>query len=174
MANHQSKPEYLGKRMPALQEQFLELFRENCSITESCNHLKLKSGKRFQRCYVYKWKRLDKTFNERFENAREEAVDKLEHKVWGRAVDGVEEITYHENGNVKSVKVKYSDMLARVLLMAHRPEKYSDKIAVKVEKSVDHDVVRELQKSLMKDGSYVEYIQGRASRKENSDSSDMA
>jgi hypothetical protein len=71
----------------------------------------------------------DPTFAAEWDNAIEEAADKLEGEAWRRAVEGINKPIYYQGDLVDTVK-EYSDTLMGLLLKAHRPEKYRDRMDV--------------------------------------------
>ena len=65
-------------------------------------------------------------FAECWEQALDEAVERLEAEAHRRAFEGVEEPVHYKGDRVDTV-LKYSDTLAIFLLKAHRPERYRER-----------------------------------------------
>ncbi len=65
------------------------------------------------------------SFVTRWNEAIEEAVERLEGEAFRRSVDGYDKPVYYRGRRVGSIK-RYSDALLVLLLKAHRPEKYRD------------------------------------------------
>lgn len=64
------------------------------------------------------------TFPEDWDNAVEEAIDRLEAEAWRRAVDGVEEpITFR--GMITDYQTRYSDRLLEFLLAGRRKDVFA-------------------------------------------------
>jgi len=68
---------------------------------------------------VYEKRRRDPGFAMDWEDAIEEAVDKLELEAWRRAVDGTDKGVYHQGALVATEK-QYSDSLLALMLKAKR------------------------------------------------------
>lgn len=82
---------------------FLEKFADTCNVAESCRAAGI------SRSAAYAWRDDDETFAAAWKDAEEDAIDKLEQVARDRAVDS-------------------SDRMMEILLKAHRPEKYVEKI----------------------------------------------
>lgn len=86
---------------------FLATLRETCNVSESARSAGV--GRRT----VYEWRDSDPEFAAAWADAEEEAVDKLEQVARERALDS-------------------SDRMLEILLKAHRPEKYVDRVRSEV------------------------------------------
>ncbi len=65
------------------------------------------------------------SFASRWDEAVEEAVERMEEEAWRRGYDGYNDPVYYRGRLVGDIK-RYSDKLLILLLKAHRPEKYRD------------------------------------------------
>lgn len=74
----------------------------------------------------YVWKSQDPEFAKKWDQALEEATDKLEEEARRRALLGVDEPVYQSGRLVGHVK-KYSDTLLIFLLKGQNPQKYRDR-----------------------------------------------
>jgi hypothetical protein len=72
---------------------------------------------------VDRWRRKDERFGRLCEAALERASAKIELLAWERAVTGIEEPVY-AYGKFSHMRVKRSDAIFRMLLMASNPAKY--------------------------------------------------
>lgn len=81
---------------------FLETLRETGNVSAAARAASI--GRRT----AYDWREADPAFAESWEEAEEEAIDKLEEVARARAIDN-------------------SDRMLEILLKAHRPEKYVDR-----------------------------------------------
>lgn len=72
---------------------------------------------------LYWWRDVDPAFAEAWADALTKALALLEEEAWRRAVEGVEEPVV-SGGRVVTTVRRHSDMLLKVLLQAHAPEKY--------------------------------------------------
>lgn len=75
---------------------------------------------------VYRHRKSNAEFNQRWETAIEEACDVLEREAWRRATVGVPEPVY-QRGAVVGTVTRYSDRLLEILLRANMPRKYLPK-----------------------------------------------
>lgn len=80
---------------------------------------------------VYTLRAADKAFSAAWDDALEQAADKLEREAWRRAT-GYREPVWHKGQQVGVVK-RYSDPLLTLLLRAARPERYRERAEVKHE-----------------------------------------
>lgn len=107
---------------PAKIRKFFDTFSLCGNMKRSCDV----SG--INRQSIHRLIKEDKVFAERFQEAREDAADVLEHTAWKRAVNGVvvstEPILYYGQQVGEKVVKKYSDGLLTTLLQANRPEKF--------------------------------------------------
>lgn len=111
-----------AKRTPTREERFLSVLRMNCNVTEAAQAAGV--GRRT----VYEWREADSVFRAAWDEAEQEAADRLEREAWRRAVDGVDKpVTFQ--GAITATYKEYSDRLIEVLLKAHRPDKYKDRVA---------------------------------------------
>lgn len=117
-----AKGEIQQEITPAKIRKFFDTFSVCGNIKRSCEV----SG--LTRQSVYRLQREDKVFAERFNDAREDAADVLEHTAWKRAVNGVvvstEPVMYYGQQVGEKITKKYSDGLLTTLLQANRPEKF--------------------------------------------------
>lgn len=80
------------------------------------------------RSTVSRW-RADPAFSQAWDEALEEAADRLEAEAIRRAVEGVEEPVY-QGGQLVGTRTVYSDMLLGKLLGANRPAKFRERYDV--------------------------------------------
>ena len=90
-------------RTDRAREIFLTTLRDTCNVSASARAAKM--GRRT----VYDWRDADPEFAAAWDEAEEEAVDDLEKVARDRAIDG-------------------SDRMMEILLKAHRPEKYVERM----------------------------------------------
>lgn len=74
----------------------------------------------------YIWMKNDPDYPAAYEEAMEQAADRLEQEARRRAVEGVEEPIFYQGKKVGTVQ-KYSDTLLIFLLKGARPEKYAER-----------------------------------------------
>lgn len=92
-------------RTDRARETFLNVLRETCNVSEAARTAGI--GRRT----AYDWRDADTEFAAAWIDAEEEAVDALEKVARDRAIDG-------------------SDRMLEILLKAHRPEKFTDRMKV--------------------------------------------
>lgn len=115
-------------------DRFFGKLAERGNVSEAC----LASG--VSRTQLYAWKRGEvpegtdhAAWKARYDEALEVSMDRLESEAFRRAHDGVDEpiigrVGKDQDGIITTVK-KYSDGLLTLLLKAHRPEKFKDRVA---------------------------------------------
>lgn len=104
---------------------FINALRNSGNVRASC----LAAG--IERSTAYRAREKSPEFAAMWDSALEEAVDTLEAAAWTRARDGVqriEPIMYQGQKVAEKVAREYSDSLMTLLLKAHRPEKYQERI----------------------------------------------
>jgi hypothetical protein len=77
---------------------------------------------------VYDRRDADPDFATAWDDAEQEAADALEREAWRRGVEGVDRPIMYQGQVVASSK-EYSDRMLELLLKAHRPSKYKDRVA---------------------------------------------
>lgn len=101
-------------------ENFLAVLRETCNVTRAA------AACGISRRTAYDHRKADETFAELWDDAEQEAVDRLEREAWRRGVEGVDKpITYQ--GEITATYKDYSDRMLELLLKAHRPAKYRER-----------------------------------------------
>jgi hypothetical protein len=94
-------------RTDRARETFLAELRETCNVSHAAREAGI--GRRT----AYDWRDADPEFAKAWDDAEEEAVDALEMRARERALDD-------------------SDRMMEILLKAHRPEKYVDRLRSEV------------------------------------------
>lgn len=85
------------------------------------------------RATIYRLKAKSQTFEARWRRAKKEACDALEAEAWRRGLEGYVETTVERwsDGRVRTIeKHLHSNQLLMVLLRAHLPEKYGNRLFV--------------------------------------------
>ncbi len=72
---------------------------------------------------VDRWRQKDERFARLCEAALEKAASKIELLAWERAVTGIEEPVYHY-GKFSHMRIKRSDAIFRMIMIASNPKKY--------------------------------------------------
>jgi uncharacterized protein YeaC (DUF1315 family) len=106
----------------------LEIFFSTLAATDHVQKAVTASG--LSPRSVYYWRDKDPEFAQRWTDAREAYVDKLEAEAFRRAVEGTEKGVWHQGMQVGTEK-QYSDSLLALMLKAKRKREYGD--ASKVE-----------------------------------------
>jgi hypothetical protein len=104
-------------------KKFLEALADGMSVTSAAAH----AG--FSRVYAYQVKDADPEFAALWDDAVEQAADKLEDEVRRRAMGHMESIVY--KGEVTGQVLRHSDLMTIFLLKAKRPE-FKDNAKVEV------------------------------------------
>lgn len=110
---------------------FLDAYRQTGNVTAACEHAGV--GRRT----TYDWLASDADYAEQFDDAHDEAADRLEGEARRRATRGVEEPVYYQGAEVGTIR-RYSDTLLIFLIKGARPEKYRDRHQVTHDGAVDN------------------------------------
>jgi hypothetical protein len=110
------------KRTDAREQKFLDLLRATCNVSESARTAGI------CRRTAYEWREADTVFAAKWAEAEAEAADALEREAWRRGVEGTDRpITYQ--GEITGSYKEYSDRMLELLLKAHKPEKYKERVS---------------------------------------------
>lgn len=114
------KPTKRAERTDRARARFIDVLRDTCNVSEAARAAGI--GRRT----AYEWRDADKKFSDDWDDAEQEAADKLEREAWRRAVDGVDKPVVHQ-GIITATYKEYSDKMLEILLKGHRPEKYAER-----------------------------------------------
>jgi len=114
------KPTKRTERADRARTRFIAVLRESCNVSEAARSAGI--GRRT----AYEWRDADPKFSGEWDEAEQEAIDKLEREAWRRAVEGVDKPVVHQ-GAITATYKEYSDKMLEILLKGHRPEKYADR-----------------------------------------------
>lgn len=117
------------RRREAQMTLFITAFRETGNVSASCRAADI------ARTTAYEWREQYPDFVKRWEDAKEDALDKLEEEAFRRAHDGVtsERPIFYKGVEVGTQTItEYSDTLMIFLLKGGRPEKYRENIKQEV------------------------------------------
>lgn len=124
-------------------ELFLQHLGESANVTASALVATI------SRKTAYEWRKVDSEFAEAWDDAMAMATDTLEAEGRRRAMEGVEEL-YVSQGRVVTdkegnplVKRVYSDGLMTLLLKAHRPERFKDRVSADLTGTINMTVTRD-------------------------------
>ena len=116
------------KTDPAADRQ-VEIFFETLAATDHVQKAVAASG--LSPRSVYTWREKDPEFAQRWTDAREAYVDKLEAEAYRRAVEGTEKGVWHQGVQVGAER-QYSDSLLALMLKAKRKREYGDSSKVEL------------------------------------------
>lgn len=108
-----------GNRHPK-KAAFLAAFAETGNVTAAAKAADI------NRTLHYQWLETDTDYAKRFEEAREQAVERMEREALRRAIEGWEEPVFHK-GEVCGTVRKFSDTLLIFLLKGNAPQKYRER-----------------------------------------------
>jgi hypothetical protein len=120
-----------------VREKFLEHLRQTANVSEACLLIGVK------RRSVYDCRERDEAFRRAWDEAIEIATDALEREARRRAIEGVETPVFYRGDCVGTV-LAYSDRMLELLLKAHRPDKYSERVQLNI--LVKHQVESEIER----------------------------
>jgi hypothetical protein len=107
------------KRTAKKDERFFSTLATGASV-----HVALEASG-YRRRSVYEWRAADPDFAQRWEEAREHAIELMEMEADRRGVEGVLEPVYYKGDEVGEIR-KFSDTLLIFRLKALSPDKYRD------------------------------------------------
>lgn len=112
-------------RTDSAREKFIAALRETCNVTEAARAANI------GRTAAYDWRNDDNVFAAEWDEAEQEAADKLEREAWRRGVEGTDKpVTFQ--GRITDSYKEYSDRMLELLLKAHRPEKFKERTSTEV------------------------------------------
>lgn len=104
---------------------FLQHLQETGNVTASAK------AAGFSRTAAYERRSVDPEFAAAWKEAEEIATDTLEAEARRRAIEGVEEPVYYLGKECGRIR-KYSDRMLEILLKAHRPDKFRERISTEL------------------------------------------
>lgn len=120
------KPHIRTLRTPHARETFIRVLRETCNVTDAA-----RAAGWSRRQTAYEWRDVDAEFAADWDEAEQEAADKLEREAWRRGVEGTDKpVTFQ--GVITATYKEYSDRMLELLLKAHRPEKFKERLAAEL------------------------------------------
>jgi len=102
-------------------DKFLQYLRKNANVSLAAKAIGV------SRQALYKARAENKEFANAWDDAIQEATDRLLQAAWNRATKGVEKPVYFQGVICGTVR-EYSDSLLTFLLKAYRPEQFSEKL----------------------------------------------
>ncbi|MDE3023579.1 MAG: terminase [Pseudomonadota bacterium] len=102
-------------------EEFIAELAKSGNVAKAAKKIGL------SRSRVYELRDVDKKFADEWNEAIETGIDNLEEEARRRAYNGTLKPVFYQGSKCGSVR-EYSDTLMVVLLKAHRPEKYKERV----------------------------------------------
>jgi hypothetical protein len=102
-------------------DAFLAVLATNANVTKACEAVGI------ARKTAYEHRSKDADFAAEWDDALEAATDLLEHEARRRAMDGTEKPVY-QGGELVGYVREYSDALMTLLLKAHRPKRFRERM----------------------------------------------
>lgn len=112
------------------QQAFLDAYREMGVVRYACKQADVDHGN------VYRRLRSDPEFKAAFDEAREQATQRMEMEARRRAIEGTTKPVY-QGGQLVGHIQEYSDTLLIFLLKAARPEVYRETIRVDIRREAE-------------------------------------
>lgn len=128
-------------RTDRARERFIAALRESGNVSAGVR------AAGYARSTIYLWKDENAEFAAQWEEALEEAIDSLEQEAWRRGVLGIEKPITHQ-GKITATTKEYSDRMLEILLKAHRPEKYRERIEHKGAFAHEHNHVHRIGEAI--------------------------
>ena len=126
MTDKKEKKDKTLRFTQAKRERFIEHLRQCGNVTQSAELVAVT-----RRC-VYAHRDLHEDFAKEWDDAIEEAVDRLEQEAWRRAHAGFDEPIIFKGIDTGIRITRYSDQLMTLLLKSHRPEKYRERTSTEL------------------------------------------
>jgi hypothetical protein len=102
-------------------EQFLAVVAKTANVSEACRRINM------SRTGVHNARNAHPEFAAAWDEALEVATDALAREARRRAIEGWNEPVFHQ-GRKCGVIRRYSDRMLELLLKAHRPEKFRERL----------------------------------------------
>lgn len=96
-------------------------------LAETCNVSEAARAAGIGRQTAYDWREADESFAAAWIEAEQAAADALEREAWRRGVDGIDKPIVYQ-GKITDHCREYSDRMLELLLKAHRPEKFRERV----------------------------------------------
>lgn len=114
-------------------DDFIEALRDSANVSAAAAKADI------SRQYAYRARKKFVTFAAQWDDALEEATDKLELEARRRAHDGTLKPVFYQGEERGQIR-EYSDTLMIFLLKAHRPEKFRERYEVtgKLDAEIEH------------------------------------
>lgn len=112
-------------RTPVKDAKFFELIAGGATISDACRAVG------YTRSTVYVYKADDPKFADAWDEANEQAIERMEREADRRAIEGYDKPVYHLGVEVGSER-RFSDTLLIFRLKAKRPDVYREKAEVSV------------------------------------------
>lgn len=107
-----------------VREAFLAVLRETCNVSAAARAAGISRTAAYEH-------RADPVFAMAWDEAEQEAADRLEGEAWRRAVDGTDKPVVHQ-GKITTTYKEYSDRMLELLLKAHRPDKFRERVSTEL------------------------------------------
>lgn len=104
---------------------FIAALRQHGNVTAAADHAGI------NRTTAYRLRDANKEFEAEWDAALLEAADRIEFEALRRAKRGVLKPIYYQGKRV-GYEREYSDTLMGMMLKGHKPDKYGDKITIKI------------------------------------------
>lgn len=104
---------------------FIAALSRHGNVTAACDNVGI------NRTTAYRAREDDKAFADLWDNALNEASDRIEFEALRRAKRGTLKPVYYQGKRV-GYEREYSDTLMGMMLKGHKPEKYGDKLTIKI------------------------------------------
>lgn len=104
---------------------FIAALCQHGNVTAACDHAGI------NRSTAYRLREADKGFAVEWDTSLDEAADRIEFEALRRAKRGVLKPVYYQGKRV-GYEREYSDTLMGMMLKGHKPDKYGDKLTIKI------------------------------------------
>lgn len=128
-------------------EKFLEVLRATCNVSEAARAVGISRTAAYER-------RADAQFALAWDEAEQEAADRLEREAWRRAAEGTKKPIVYK-GKITGHYVEYSDRMLELLLKAHRPDKFRERVSTEVSGPKGDPIKSEVTHVLDKDSAQI-------------------
>lgn len=133
-------------RTPARDAKFLDAIRKGATVSDAC------AAACYTRSIAYTYRTQDPKFAEAWDEANEDAIERMEREADRRAVEGYDRPVFHNGVEVGSER-RFSDVLLIFRLKAKRPDVYRERTELSGDLTVTNQLANRLDNAVKREKS---------------------